>query len=160
MNKTTPGYTLIELLVGLTIIGLLFGFGYITYRDFARRQSVASASKKIVGDLRLTQALASSGKKPDENVCNSPNILEGYRIDFDASGYSVSAVCSAGEIEVNSYQISPDLSLAPPSPNPIIFNVLENGTNIEDGTEAEIVITQAGTENTKSITVATTGDIK
>ena len=44
------GYTLIEILVGLAIIGLLFSFGFVSFRDYSRRQTLAGAVKEVQGD--------------------------------------------------------------------------------------------------------------
>ena len=40
-RKHNAAYTLIEILVALTIVGLIFGIGYVNFRDFARRQALA-----------------------------------------------------------------------------------------------------------------------
>ncbi|KKR39915.1 MAG: Pilin assembly protein [Candidatus Woesebacteria bacterium GW2011_GWB1_40_101] len=61
---TKRGYTLIELLVAITILGIIFGAGYISFRDFSRRQALTAAVRTVSGDVRLTQEMALSGKKP------------------------------------------------------------------------------------------------
>ena len=154
------GYTLIELLVGLTIIGILFGVGFAGFRDFSRRQSLSSLTKKVMGDLRLTQATVGSGKKPDDSSCNTPNILTGYSVFFDDSNYTISAICSGGDVVTKTVDISSDITITPPQPNPIIFSALGNGTNIVSGQNATITFTQNATESTSVITIGDAGDIK
>ena len=56
------GYTLIELLVGISIIAIIFGVGFVSYREFSRRQSLTGVTKQLVGDLRLAQQLALTGQ--------------------------------------------------------------------------------------------------
>ena len=65
---STFGYTLIEILVGLTIIGIIFGVGFASFREFSRRQSLAGGVKTLVGDLRLAQEQAISENPKMSNV--------------------------------------------------------------------------------------------
>jgi prepilin-type N-terminal cleavage/methylation domain-containing protein len=155
------GYTLIEILVALTIIGILFGAGYVGYRDFSRRQSLAGTVKIIQGDLRKIQQNALSGIKPAG--CASPNNLTGYYLTIVPSDnkYNVKAGCSNGSsIQVGEEIYLPEnISITPPSPNPILFKVLGLGTNIPTDTTT-IVLTQDLTGNTATITIGSGGDIK
>ena len=80
--RSNSAYTLIEILVGLTIVGLLFGFGFVSFRDFSRRQTLAGSAKKVQGDLRLTQESALSGKKPSDFDCNPPTFYQATVLKF------------------------------------------------------------------------------
>ena len=64
LKPKKSGFTLIEILVSMTIIGFLFSFGYASFRDFSRRQALAGVVKQVQGDLRLAQQKALSGEKP------------------------------------------------------------------------------------------------
>lgn len=161
------GYTLIEILVGLTIIGLLFGLGYVNFRDFSRRQSISGAAKKIQGDLALTQQLALSGQKPDDAKCNSPNLLSSYDFSIVSSSnpaqYIIQANCSGGIVNNPYYKevsLPADLSLSSDSLSTISFKVLGSGTNIEDGSRVTLTLSQTGTNNTVSIVVESGGNIQ
>lgn len=154
-RKSGAGYTLIEILVGITIIALLFIFGYASFRDFSRRQAINSAVRTIRGDLRLAQEQALSGNKPVG--CSS--ILDGYNFRAGGTSYTIEASCSGGlPIVVKSVTLPTDISMTPPSPNPILFKVLGQGTNIS--LTATVVLTQAGTNNTQTITITSGGEIK
>ncbi|HJY98634.1 MAG TPA: prepilin-type N-terminal cleavage/methylation domain-containing protein [Patescibacteria group bacterium] len=152
------GYTLIEILVGLTIIGLLFGIGYVNFRDFSRRQAIAGAGKLIQGDLRIAQQLALVGQKPDQSC-----ILTGYNFDVDsaARSYSIYALCETGPATevTKTVTLPPGIQIAAPSPNPILFKVLGTGTNLTSGT-ADIVLTQDLTANQYTVTVGSGGEIR
>lgn len=150
------GYTLIEILVSLMIISFLFGFGYVSFRDFSRRQALAGTAKEIQGDLRLAQSQASSGQKPGTCVVN----LDGYRFKvYSTSEYKLEAVCGATVSETKDVIISPDLSISL-SPNPMMFKVLGQGTDLASGEDALITLTQIGTNNSVNITVSSGGEIK
>jgi prepilin-type N-terminal cleavage/methylation domain-containing protein len=166
MTRNT-GYTLIEILVALTIIGLLFGAGYANFRSFSQRQVLVGAVKQIQGDLRSAQQMALSSRKPDELGCLT-NSLDGIRFGLTTSApyiYQIRAVCGSVEDNypiIKEYEFPSDVTPAPVTftPNPIIFKVLGNGTNIPQGESVVITLTQTGTNNQATITVTSGGEIK
>lgn len=161
----SKGYTLIEILIAVSIIGLLFGVGYANYRDFSRRQSALSILKNIQGDLRLAQQLALSGQKPDDTNCDSPNTLSGYSFGvLSATSYEIRPVCSGGAVSsaYKTVTLGPGATFSSPfpSPNPIVFKVIGNGTNTTVGSNAQIILTETGSTNTSTITVNSAGQIQ
>lgn len=152
---------MIEILVGLTIIGMLFGFGFASFRDFSRRQAVSGVAKIIQGDLRLAQQQALSGQKPPDAKCNAPNNLAGYLFTVNnSSQYLVSANCTGGLVTVKTVNLPNGMTVLTPSPNPIEFKVLGHGTNLLSGATATITVSQVGISNTLVITVSSSGEIK
>lgn len=165
-SKKLSGYTLIELLVGIIIISILFGVGFAGFRDFSRRQSLESLSRKIKGDLSLAREKSVSGEKPYNSggtahhaYCLSPNTLSGYNFRVTTSNnYVLEAVCSGGTVEVKSVDIPEGMSISIPLVNPLFFKVLSKGTNLS--TDLEITITQVPTGKTSLIYVTKVGEIK
>jgi prepilin-type N-terminal cleavage/methylation domain-containing protein len=154
------GYTFIEILVALTLVALVFGIGYVNFRDFSRRQALVGVARSIMGDLRLAQEQALSGKKPASLVCNPPNLLDGYNFRVvSAQNYVLEASCTGGTVQTKSVTIPSDISMSTPSPNPILFKVLGKGTNITDPS-ATLILTQAQTSYTRTITITLGGEIK
>jgi prepilin-type N-terminal cleavage/methylation domain-containing protein len=156
MKWKQNGYTLIEILVVLTIIGLLFNFGYVSFRDFSRRQAVAGAAKTIQGDLRLAQENATSGQKP--SGCNTTLDSYGFNVQ-SSSRYTIEANCAATPPIVKDVTLASGIAISNPSPNPLQFKILGQGTNIGD-TDWTLTLTQAGTGNTATVTVTSGGEIK
>jgi prepilin-type N-terminal cleavage/methylation domain-containing protein len=167
-NKSS-GYTLIEILVALSIIGLIFGVGYVNFRDFSRRQALSSTARSIKGDLRLAQEEALTGKKPSDaaNKCVNPSAaiqptLSGYGFKIiNSHTYAIEAVCSGGNVEVKRVTLPSDMSITSASAEQILFilfKVLGQGTNI--ATTTTIYIVQQGTGSTATITVSKSGEIK
>lgn len=156
-EKINRAYTLIEVLVVLSIIGVLFGIGYVSYRDFSRRQELAGIAKNIQGNLRKAQQSALSGVKPEGVACNSQTLI-GY--DFymvSSSEYQIRANCAGGNIivlDVN-LPVSETISM---TDNPILFKVLGNGTNI--ASSATITVVQTATGDSTQISVGSGGDIQ
>jgi len=154
------GYTLIEILVAMSIVGLIFGIGYVSFRDFARRQAVAGGARSIVADLRLAQAQAISGQKPLDIFCDPPNTLNGYNFRVvSQQSYVLEANCSGGNVQTKSVNLPSDLFLSTPTPNPIIFKILGQGTNITSS-PATLTVSQFATSHTRSVTVSAAGEIK
>jgi prepilin-type N-terminal cleavage/methylation domain-containing protein len=159
-SKLTSAYTFIEILVALTIVGLIFGIGYVSFRDFSRRQALNGTARSIIGDLRLAQEQAISGRKPADLFCNFPNSLDGYFFRVvSPQNYVIEASCSGGEVEAKNVTIPSDVSMSVPVPNPILFKSVAQGTDIS-GASATITLTQAGTINSRAITISAAGEIK
>ena len=162
--RNSPAYTLVEILVGITIIGLIFGFGFVSFREFSRRQALTGAAKQIQGDLRLTQELAIAGQKPEDIDCDSPNTLTGYnfRVNPDSS-YTIEAACTGNggtNVELKEVSLPSDISLSATSPNPILFKALGQGTNMTQGSSVTLTLVQAGTGSQIIVTISASGEIK
>ena len=154
------GYTLIEILVGLTIIGIIFGVGFASFREFSRRQSLTGGAKTLVGDLRLVQEQAITGKKPDDLKCTN-GLLGGYNFRvIPPATYQIEADCTEGVVVIKTVAMSSDLTLTAPSVNPVLFKALGQGTNIPKGEVTVVTITQGGTNAVAPVTISSGGEIK
>lgn len=167
--KNYHGYTLVEILVSISIIGILFGVTFVSFRDFSRRQALTGVVKQIQGDIRLAQQMALSGEKPKELGCLTNN-LEGVYFGMTCNPtclYRIRAVCGNDPTQV-SYPIIKEATLpngitmdiASISVNPIVFKVLGQGTNIPEGESVTIPLIQAVSGSTTTITVTSGGEIK
>ena len=95
------GFSLVELLTVISIMTVLFGFGYSNYRDFQRRQHLESAVRMIKSDLRLAQEMALAGRKPSDCVGD----LEGYEFQLSSinsgwsSQYELRTLCASSNVD-------------------------------------------------------------
>lgn len=157
----SSAYTLIEILVVISIIGLFMSVGIVQYRDYARRQSLTSAARDMVNTLRLMQEDALSGNKTGR--CNSNDVLVGYKIKFTGNNkYSIIAVCGMGDsTTVPGYKniTAPADTTYSPSGMSFMFKVLGQGTDLVSGTDFKITVTQTSTGKTQIITVSSDGKI-
>jgi len=152
--RRSSGYTLIEILVGLTIIGILFSVGYVGFREFSRRQQLSGVIKEIKGDLRLAQARALSGQ-----IEGCTSTLGGFTFDIlDTKTYEIKAVCS-GSPASKTVSVPGNITISS-TIDPILFKVLGEGTNIPEGSQAEITFTQTETGTTAKVYVSHAGEIK
>lgn len=149
------GYTLIEVLVSLTVIGLLFGFGFVSFRDFSRRQAVVSAGRMVIADLRLAQSKALSGEKP----CVGNLSTYDFTV-IPTTSYRITAVCSgvgSNSVIVKTQPLPSGILISSAPQNTASFKVLGQGMA---GPGVTITLSQTGTTNISTITVSEGGEIK
>jgi len=165
MRKTcllSQGFTILEVLVVLVILGLIMGIGSARFRDFQKRQSVVAAKRQIMGDLRAAQSDVSSGRKPSD--CTGT--LQGFTFEVTAvsapAEYEVGANCTTATGSqfylVKSAALPDGISLSLPSVNPIIFRPLSLGTNLAANSTVSINVTGSGL--TEVITVTAAGGVR
>lgn len=153
------GQTLLEILVSLTIVGIIFGLGYVGFRSFSQRQEMQSVDRSLVADLRLAQEQALAGQKPAGVECDSPNTLSGFDFNvISSSSYTLDAVCSGGTVNTKSVTLPTGISISTPSTNPIIFKSVGQGTNLSASVSA--TLTQTGTTNAVTVTISQGGEIQ
>src|SRR3989344_8320932 len=96
------GFSLIEILIAVSIITLLLGIGIASYLSFNDRQKLKAAGLNLKNTLREAQSKAFTGEK-DCSVCNcerssqpDPTLdysLVGWRVDFFGNNYTVKGTC-------------------------------------------------------------------
>ena len=155
------GYTLIEILVALTIMVLLFLTGFASYRAFSRRQELISAVRQVQGDIRQAQENAIASKKPAG--CGT---LDGYRFVVIPTGsYEIRWVCGAITGVDKSVTLPAGITISGLSPNltpsnSILFKTLGQGTNIPAGGTTSFTLTQANYAKSATIIVTAGGEIR
>lgn len=157
MNQ--KAYTLVELLVGLSIMAIIFSVGLAGYREFSRRQALTGVSKQLKADLRLIQQLAITGQKPGGLSCD---ILNGYTFTrVSSSNYKLLANCVSNvgvdsSPEYKNVDLGTDISLTSTNPS-VKFKVLGQGTNLVAPNTLVLTHTSG---NTNTMTIGIGGDIR
>ncbi len=73
--KNQIGFTLIEMLVTITIMMLMLGGGLVAYINFNQKQTVLSSVKTVQTALRSAQTKAKNGEKPP-----GCGVLDAYQV--------------------------------------------------------------------------------
>jgi len=94
-RSAKQGFSLIELLVAVSITGVLFAGGLAAYKGIGARQLIKDAGASLQSSLRLYQQKALAGEKPQE--CAGDDKLLGYKVSYvndeKKNSYLVEAVC-------------------------------------------------------------------
>lgn len=159
------GYTLIELLIVLTIIGFLFVGGYTAYRDFARRQVLNTVADEVKSGLNVARQKALGAERPSAGECFDEFL--GYSVLFTTSSFTISPDCDRNDPGALSSFVT--LRQTPAvvrisvtgttTANRILFKGLGLGTDVAAG-GAAITLTHTDSGNTKVISVSQSGIIK
>lgn len=150
MRKSCSGFTVVELLIILSLIALLFTLGVAQYNRFNRSQNLTKAKDELISNLRLAQGKAMAGEKPE--VCMET--LSGHKLKFiDNSHYKIVAVC-VEEVDIKTDITLPTGVTKQAGSDEIFFRVLSQGI------ESDISLILSGFGETKTITINTAGEIK
>jgi len=172
LSTKYSAFTLIEILVSMTIIGFLFSFGYASFRDFSRRQALVGVVKQVQGDLRLAQQKALSGEKPSGCIIPTVRTLNGYNFFVGSTTtYKIQADCTVvGAVDVKTVTlpagVTISVSTSDPINHPLVpantlkFKVLGRGMNMDPGIWATIILAQTGVPDSQVVTVTAGGEIK
>lgn len=85
------GFSLIEILVSITILAIMSTVGIASYRNTARNQALLSDVDQIIQVLNIAKTNVNSGKKVS---CSSS--LAAWQVSFLGSSYKLQEVCTVG----------------------------------------------------------------
>lgn len=108
------GFTLIEILVVLSVLAILGAFGFAALVNYSRTQTLKTAARDLTTHLRVAQNKAIVQEKPVGSTGCGSNALTGYRLQFTSdTDYSIVAVCSQ-TITVSQFKLSQTIKKTSP----------------------------------------------
>lgn len=152
--KKIAGFTLVEILIVVSVMGILSSLGFVSYINFSRKQILVQNMEKVITDLQLAQSLALNNQKM--GACETKT-LDGSRFTIESkNGYSIYLVCGKDNHLVKSETLPPKVELSPVFWE-ATFKVLRQGVSFSQTTR-EITVS-AFDRNTK-IKVGEGGEIR
>ena len=157
---TKKGFTLIEILVVVTIMGTMIGLSLAGWNSYRNGQTAEAVTSELASNIRLIRSKAINGEKPSNPNCQ---FLENYQIDVGADcALTVDASCKDGSganqvisdvfaFEVADYVVSCDtLTTGFQSLSGSRLGVSSSITVTYHGVEKYITISELGNINTTS----------
>ena len=121
-NTSNQGYTLIEILVTVTIMLLLVGGGIVSYVRFNDRQTMIGTARELQGLLRAAQTKARVGDRPEG--CDH---LRAYVLRLAAQSSTVNLIADCDNSEIIKETIELDSNITAQSAVDIQFQALHGG---------------------------------
>lgn len=153
MNK---GFTLIELIVAITIVMLVVGFGTVSLNNFFENQKVESTRQELIANLRLARNYAITNQFPINSSADTDRVA----VSIDNAGLMTVGTQTSGNNDTGYTFFSKDITpkgvgvtfYGPGGTDKIRFSVTD-GRSI--GGTASIVIN--GVNTTKNIRIDESG---
>lgn len=99
--KPQEGFTLIELMVVLSVTAILSTLGIAGFTTYSQIQALQSATNDVATILSLAKSRAQSQVKPSA-LCDSFNTLDGYRVEIsEPKSYTLYLRCSGIDKEIS-----------------------------------------------------------
>jgi prepilin-type N-terminal cleavage/methylation domain-containing protein len=141
------GFTLIEIIVSVSLLLVLSGLFMASYSGFNNSQTVKQAASTLVLNLQAVRTNAAAGAKPA--LCDT---LTGYIVKFPDSGsYTARALCQSGEVGATESYSLPTGVLFSPTPASFTFYALNRGASAAQtmyltgfGTTAAVFVDASG----------------
>lgn len=166
MRKNCPGFSLIELLVSISVVAILSGIGLAAFSTFSRRQIVASATRQLLSDLRLAQSKADSNEKTVdcEDADPDEDLLLGYKVEVNSTDkqYQISPVCTSTPppAPIKTVSFSPVITVGIVSnPLTITFRTMRQGVESVGFANSKVAISLSAYGVTRTVTVSQSGEI-
>lgn len=146
------GFTLIELIVSISILMLLVSGLLASYNNYNQSQSVGQSAQSVKANVRLAQSKALSGVKPSSGCTE----LSGYTVSFTQTTYSFQARCTEGLVgTATQLTLAQGVSFSP-VPSSFTFGVLTRGLL---NTDSSRTMTISGFNKTYTLSIEPNGTI-
>lgn len=106
-NKKKKSFTIIEILIILTIILIFSSIGIANYNQYNEQIKIKNEAKKFIDVFELTKKQAITSYLYDKNCSD----FKGYQISINSLGdqYTVYFICSTNYINIKNYNLNKNL---------------------------------------------------
>lgn len=146
---SSSGFTLLELLVVIMVIGAVAMLGVSSFANYSRDQRFNQAVLTFVNTLNTAKSKAyAQDKQTSFAECAANRALNGYSVSFNANSYSLLINCSGGSRTLSTVSLTAFSTSITTAPRTVSFKVL---TGAVSGS-GNIVFTSSGKNKTVNIT--------
>jgi prepilin-type N-terminal cleavage/methylation domain-containing protein len=105
------GYSLIEILVVVGIIGIMAGAGVAVYNQMNMQAQVEMEAKRAAAKLRDWQKEADSGAHTQ--ACSAGEVFEGIKVTFAANSIDADRICDSNTYDIETFYLQNGVTLTP-----------------------------------------------
>lgn len=134
-NGIRAGFTLVELLIAISILMTLLGAGLASFNSFNRRERLKQAALTLKSTLRLAQIKSISVEKPASGCTD----FVGMRMRFTLNSYTMVHECSPEGVVGSGDTVTFSAGITF-SPIPSDFTFMTRTNTINSDAEADITV--------------------
>lgn len=110
--SSRSGFSLIELMVVFSIITIVSGIGFVSFKSYSDRQIISSNAQDIKLAVETAKFNAVSAVK--QSGCVSSDALRGYNFNLNPASktYSISILCGINEYVVKAKKVSSQVAIS------------------------------------------------
>ncbi len=149
MKIYTNGFTLIELIIVVSILLLMMGGSLATFNSFNDQKNIEAEGKKFASTVDLLKKKAISG---DTSDCSAGMETTDYRITYNQNSYSIQVQCDTVITTLQTFTLPLNFSFT--TSDTIIFVSQGSGTLSDVN---PIIISNANNSKCYKLTVHQTG---
>lgn len=144
------GYTLIEILIVLSIIVIFSALSLAYYREFDEQRKLDAEAKQLIDVLNLASKKSSSADLSSNPNCSD---FQGYRVKIqNTTTYRLQFKCGISYSNIQSYTLRTGLNLSGPN---VLFEPLSAETN-----SSTVTITNTVTSKCINIQINPVGTVE
>lgn len=148
----SEGFTLVELLIVVSILVMVFGLTIASFNSFNRRQRLLQTALNFKSGLRFAQTRAISAEKPASN-CTT---FVGIHVTFTVSGYSIQHACTPeGDVGIIEETILPQGITFGSLPTGFTFKTLTR--TVDQASDQTVTFTNAS--QTYAVEITANGEV-
>lgn len=110
MNKNL-GFSLIEVLISISIIIIFSGMGMVYYNNFTEQKKLDQETKRFTDTLELAKVKSSSG---DTSLCQGVEttpMIKKYSVDVNTTSYKLAPECLTGTPVPLNYEVPNNIQI-------------------------------------------------
>ena len=154
------GFTIVELLVSISILVFIASGMYAAYREIARREVLDTTHQELKSNLSFVRQQALSGVKPPacfDSGTGRWKTLSAYRVDFGSNYYEAYAICES-EVSYRRYDLSAGVNFQT-RPVSVLYKVIGDGV-VVSGSSNIVIQATFGEVRTRTVNLNNQGLIQ
>ena len=161
-RKSWQGFTLLELVIVMAVIGILASLGVVSFVKYSNSQALSAAASDLANTLNVAKARSLSQVKP--SACNS---IDGYEVRIcgllgstcisPSVSFELDVKCGGSVVapSITTKKLPTDINFDVTTTSKSFFFPVLTGGVIGSGT-----VVLSGYGRTKNVTVSLSGDIQ